>query len=774
MRREIILNSNWKFHKGDINVPRPTDKGPVYIQSKIERKRIGPAAYHYFDSPDCYEVDVEFHSEGWQYVNLPHDYIIDQDNDRNQNNAFGYFKYDNAWYRKAFTLTSDEAKDKRVLLQFEGIAGRSEIYLNGCLMKRNFSSYNSFEVDISNNVYFDKKNVLAIYVNTDDFEGWWYQGGGIYRDVKLLITDRVAIDRYGVYAPYTRIDDNLWQVNFETTVLNTTYENSEVTVKSAIKDANGNEVAKAQTSGAIEPRDKNVFKYSANIENPNLWDTKNPYLYTVETAVFVGDVQVDDYSTRIGFRTVEISEDLKLLINGEPTIIKGVCCHQDFGITGLAVPANIARYKLEMIKEMGANGFRTSHYQNSKDVMDALDELGFLVFDEARWFETTDDSVAQLEELVKRDRNRPSVIFWSTGNEEPTHITDVGQRVHKALYAHIRKLDANRFITTAEDKKPQESTVYADSDIISINYNLQNYETVHSQYPNKAILASECCATGTTRDWNLPSNTNGRIRDKDRDTNTWFLGREKTWKFLMEQPYVIGAYQWAAVEHRGEATWPRVCSVSGAIDLYLQRKGAFYQNQSHWTDTPMVHIVPHWNFAGLEGQEIPVTVYTNCDELELFLNGESLGKKEIEKYGHGEWDVAYKAGELKVKGCINGKVVCEDERKTSGAPKKLKLTLDNKFEANGTDIALFTCECLDENGLIVPNASEFVRFSTTESAVIVGTGSDNCDHNRTSLADRKMYQGKITVAVRPNKDIKEFELYAESDNCGVSCLKVVI
>lgn len=774
MRREIVLNNNWKFHKGDINVPRPADKGPVYIQSKIERKRIGPAAYHYFDSPDCYEVDVEFHSEGWQYVNIPHDYIIDQDNDRNQNNALGYFKYDNAWYRKAFTLSSEEAKDKRVLLQFDGISGKSEIYLNGCLMKRNFSSYNSFEVDISNNVYFDKKNVLAIYVNTDDFEGWWYQGGGIYRDVKLLITDRIAIDRYGVYAPYTRIDDNLWRVDLETTVLNTTYENSEVTVKSVIKDALGNKVAEAQTSGEIELRGKKVFNYSANVENPNLWDTENPYLYNVETSVYVADAEVDNYTTRIGFRTVEISDDLKLLINDKPTIIKGVCCHQDFGITGLAVPANIARYKLEMIKEMGANGFRTSHYQNSKEIMDALDEMGFLVFDEARWFETTDDAVAQLEELVKRDRNRPSVIFWSTGNEEPTHITDVGQRVHKALYAHIRKLDANRFITTAEDKKPQESMVYADSDIVSINYNLQNYEAVHSQYPNKAILASECCATGTTRDWNLPSNTNGRIRDKDRDTNNWFLGREKTWKFLMEQPYVIGAYQWAAVEHRGEATWPRVCSVSGAIDLYLQRKGAFYQNKSLWTDTPMVHIVPHWNFSGLEGKEILVTVYTNCDELELFLNGASLGKKEIEKYGHGEWNVAYEAGELKVKGYINGKVVCEDIRKTSKAPKKLKLTLNNKFEANGTDIALFTCECLDENGLVVPNASEFVRFSTTESAVIVGTGSDNCDHNRTTLAERKMYQGKITVAIRPNKDTKEFELYAESDNCGVSFLKVTL
>lgn len=400
--------------------------------------------------------------------------------------------------------------------------------------------------------------------------------------------------------------------------------------------------------------------------------------------------------------------------------------------------------------------------------MDSLDELGFLVMDETRWFEATDEAMEQLETLVKRDRNRPSVIFWSTGNEEPLQAEENGRLIHKAMAAKIKKLDNTRFITAAECHAPDNSTIYDDCDLVGINYNLELYDKIHEQYPDKVFFASECCATATIRDWNLPSNLNGKIIDKDHDTNNWFKGRESTWKFLKERPYIIGAYQWAAVEHRGEAEWPVVCSKSGAIDLFLQKKGAFYQNMSHWTDKPMAHIVPHWNFKGLEGEPIPVTVYTNCDELELFLNGESLGRKPIEKYGHGEWQVNYVPGTLTVKGYREGKPVAEDQRNTSKPADRLVLRADNKFEANGTDIALFTCKCIDEDGLPVPNAAEYVRFSVTAPARIIGTGSANDDHNRVSLAERRMYAGKITVAVRPAKGQKILELFAESDRCGIA------
>ena len=577
-----------------------------------------------------------------------------------------------------------------------------------------------------------------------------------------------------MYAPYKKLDDNRWQINFETTVVNADYEDKSVTAESSIIGADGSVLAEGSGEGRVKLREKGVIKYSAEVCNPLLWDCDNPNLYTVKTVLKTNGEEIDENTTRIGFRAVEITVENGLLLNGKPTFINGVCAHQDFGLTGLAVPENIAKYKVSLMKEMGANGYRTSHYQQTKSYMDAFDEQGFLVMDEARWFESTKEAMEQLESLIKRDRNRPSVIMWSTSNEEPLHITDTGRKLHKAIAAQIRKYDYTRPVTAAEDKTPDKSAIYDECDFIGINYNLSIYDTVHKMRPQKPVFASECCATGTTRDWNFDADANGRIRDKDRDANDWFLGREKIYKALRERSYVFGCYQWAAVEHRGEAAWPRVCSCSGALDLFLQKKGAFYQNKSHWTKEPMAHIVPHWNFKGLEGKEILVTVYTNCEESELFLNGESLGKQQIEKYGHGEWNVKYTPGTLEVKGYIGGKEVCSDKRVTTGKPVALRLTRDNDFTANGSDIALFTCECVDENGRAVPDAAEYVSFSVSAPARIIGTGSDNCDHNNVANTSRKMYMGKIRVAVKLQKGQKSFTLTAMNDNCGICKIDIIL
>ena len=709
--------------------------------------------------------------EHWEEVQLPHDYIVDQDFKPDRNNCLGYVDYDNAWYRKHFMLP-EGSEGKRVTLRFDGVATACEIYLNGCIMRRNFSAYNTIEIDVSDYVFFDRENVIAVYVSTEDFEGWWYQGGGIYRHVWLTITEPVAIDLYGVYAPYKKLNDTDWQMDFEATLVNADYSDADVSVKSEVIDADGNVVAIGEGSGNITLREKSTLKYCAKVSSPKLWDCDDPNLYTVKTSVFMNGEKIDEDTTRIGFRTVEITVEDGLLLNGKKTYINGVCAHQDFGLTGIAVPDNIAKYKVALIKEMGANGYRTSHYQQTTAYMDAFDEMGFLVLDEARWFDSCEESLEQIESLVRRDRNRPSVIFWSTSNEEPNHITDNGRRIHKAISAHIRKFDKTRYITAAQDKTPEASTIYDECDLIGINYNLNLYDTVHEMRPNKPVFASECCATGTTRDWNFDSDGAFRLRDKDAVPFEWFMSREKTWKFLKSKPYVFGGYQWAAVEHRGEAAWPAVCSKSGALDLFLQKKGAFYQNKSHWTKEPMVHIVPHWNFKGLEGEDILVTVYTNCDALELFLNGESYGKKEIEKYGHGEWNIPYKAGTVSVKGYRDGVLVAKDERSTTGKAVSLRLKQDNEFEANGRDIALFTCECLDENGNVVPDASEFVQFSINTPNKIIATGSDHCDHNRISNTARKMYMGKIRIAVKPGVGESEMTLCAMSDACGVTRLKV--
>ncbi len=764
MRKVISLNGDWNFYKGDIEVPRPLERSTTYIQCKTVRKHIGPAAYNYYDANDCNYCGKEMRNIGWRVVQVPHDYIIDQDNEQMQSASNGYLKYENAWYRKSFSLNKEECANKRILLTFDGIATHSEIYLNGALMKRNFSAYNGFEIDITNNVYFEKPNIIAVYVNTDEFEGWWYQGGGIYRDVFLTVTDKTAIDRYGVYAPYKKVDGG-FEINFQTTVINTEFENQSVTAVSELVDNEGNTVLSVSAEGVAAKKQKTVLNSVATVKKPKLWNIDTPNLYTIKTTLYKNGEAVDCYEVTTGFRTVELTVNDGLLINGEKTYIYGVNCHQDFGLTGIVMPKNVAYYRTRLFKEMGVNAYRASHYQQTKYIMDSMDELGMVVMAENRWFETTDEAYACVEDLVKRDRNRPSVIFWSTGNEEITHISQLGKQVNRDLMEFIRSLDDTRYITTCEDKSPLESKVFEDCDFISINYNLANYDGVHEMHPEKPFVVTECCATGTTRDWHFPSDNNGRIRDMDMETNSWFQGREKTWKHITERPYIAGAFQWAAVEHRGEAAWPRVCSVSGALDLFLQKKGAFYQNKSHWTTEPMIHIVQHWNFAGLEGEEIPIHIYTNCDEIELFLNGESLGKEKIEKYTRSMWDVKYAAGELKAVGFANGKKVCEHIRQTSGKAAKLKLTPMNDFTNNGSDVAIFTCECLDENGLLVPDACETVTFSANRECEIIGTGSDNCDHTHISANVRKMYMGKITVALKIKANAENIELSAFSDNC---------
>ncbi len=762
MRSVTNLYDNWLFHKGDIVVARPVEKGLTYMQSKIERKKVGPAAYHYTDAPSVWTFGGEVHNEKWESVCLPHDYIINQDARADENNSLGYFKYSNAWYRRHFTVCN-EYRDCRITLEFDGIATESVIYLNGCTVGRNFSAYNSFEIDITDYVYFDKDNVLAVYVSTDEFEGWWYQGGGIYRDVRLIITDKLAIDRYGVYAPATKINDGEWRVDIKTAVRND-YDCDKAFDLEHYVIYDGKVVASVKEHGYALPRSKAEICCAVTLNNPMLWNPSEPNLYTVKSVVSVNGNTLDEYSTRIGLRTVEMDANKGLFINGKHTVIKGVCCHQDFGLCGIAVPNNILRYKIEQIKSMGANGFRTAHYQHASATLDACDELGMLVMDEARWFDSTPEGIKQLSELVLRDRNRPSVIMWSTSNEEPSHLTDNGRRLHKSLCAAIRKLDGARPITCAEDAKPHESAVFADCDLIGINYNLDSYDDVHKMYPDKPMIASECCATGTTRDWFLGADASGRLRDRDKDSNLWYRSRESTWKFFMERPFIMGCYQWAAVDHRGEAAWPALSSKSGAFDLFMRRKGAYYQNKSLWCEEPTVHIVSHWNYNGLEGELIPITVYTNCDEVELFLNGNSIGKRTVEKFGCADFEVRYEAGSLTAKGYINGSLASEHSRETTGTAERLIIECENSATADGQSLLIFTCRAVDSNGRYVPNAAEQVKFSVAAPAVIVGTGSDNCDPINVCSHERKMYMGVITVAVKPGKAQSSLTLYAEGEH----------
>ena len=765
MREKINFDRGWLFHKGDIKVPFPTYKLAAYLSAKTERKQFGPASQSYDTG--------YFNPDKWVKVDLPHDYVIEEIPDEKYSEAYGFVPYHNAWYIKKFSL-SEEDRDRRTVIHFEGVATHATVYLNGCLMKHNFCGYTEFEVDISDVVKFDSENTIAVYVNTEEHEGWWYEGGGIYRHVWLVKTDKVAVDLWGVYAVPQLGEDGVWTVRTETTVRNDNITRKSVTILGEIVDKDGKVVATSKAAGAIEDKDKRTFKYDFKVQSPDLWSPETPTQYVMRATVFNGKKETDVYEVKFGFRTLRLDPATGLYINGKHVKIQGLCGHADCGLMGKAVPDNIHRYKVQLMKEMGANGYRTTHYPQASALMDALDENGFIVMNEARWFESTEESFAQLEMLMKRDRNRPSVVFWSMGNEEPHHATDEGQRIAQSMISRAKKLDNSRFITTAVVHSPRRAKMLDDFEVIGVNYNWHVYNAIHERFPEKAVLSSENCATGTTRGWYFESDSKGCfITAYDHDTDEQWRSREYTWKFISERDWMAGGYQWIAFEHRGEAVWPRVCSQSGAIDLFLQKKDAFYQNRSYWSDEPMVHLLPHWNWNGFEGQQIKVFAYTNAQRLELFLNGESLGSRDIEPYGHGEWSVPYTAGTLEVKAYNNGVLVATDKRITSGAPQRLVLELDTEdIKANGEDIAIVSCYTVDENGNEVYDATPEVSFSTNGLGAIYSTGSDITEHDTLFKSTRKMRAGRIGVAVKLGSTAGILTVRAQSSGLETAILNI--
>ncbi len=756
MREIINFDNDWMFHKGDIETTVVSQKDPIYLAAKTERKLVGPASREYDTYLKAHEV--------WRKVSIPHDFIIDGDVDKDNNEGLGFYDYPNAWYRKKFFLDKSDS-NRRITLLFEGVATHATVYVNGCLMKHNFCGYTTFEVDITDVAIFGEENTVAVYVETDSHEGWWYEGGGIYRHVRLIKTSLVSVDLWGVFAKPVYSGDGEWTVKTETTVRNDSCTRKSVKILGEILDSDGNVVATAESGGMVGEKDKKCFKYSFKVTSPALWSPDTPTQYTMRTRILNGKTECDLYDVKFGFRTLRIDPQKGLFINDVHYKIKGVCGHADFGLSGKAVPDNIHRYKVALMKEMGANGYRTSHYPQAEALMDALDENGFIVMNETRWFESTDEGKAQLEMLMKRDRNRPGVVFWSLGNEEPHFTTETGRRVAQSLKAFARRLDDSRFITTAVSHTPDKATVYDEFTVMGINYNWDAYNAVHEKYDDKAVVSSENCATSTTRGWYFPPNLEKAFLPAyDRDTDEQFKSREYTWKFIDERDWLIGGYQWIAFEHRGEAKWPRLCSQSGAIDLFMQKKDAFYQNMSHWSEKSMVHLLPHWNFVGFEGEPFKVVAYTNLPRLELFLNGESLGVKEIEKHGHGEWTVPYTPGTLEVFGYdAEGKKIVSEKKVTSGAPKKLMLTLETKdISANGEDLAVVSCYTVDENGNEVYDATPVVDFFTNDLGKIYSTGSDITDHECIYATKRRMRAGRIGVAVKVGNEAGELKVYAES------------
>lgn len=731
MRETILLNDGWKYYDGDPAVRAPNDKGTVYMQAKTECRLWGPAAEKYDD-------------RAFAPVTLPHDALIGRTPRPEGNEGLGYFRYHCGWYRRRFSLPERE-DGARAYLRFEGVATHAEVYVNGCLAGRSFGGYAPFDVDISCFARFGGENTVSVRVDSaSSYEGWWYQGMGIYRDVKLVVTNDARIASDGVFVHPENQKGTLWRVPVDVEIENHASQARTLTVRAEILDGQGTLAARGEAPAQVSEWDDCTASLALSVEAPALWRLSDPKLYTCRVTIRENGEILDSEAARFGFRTIGFAADGAFLLNGERTYINGVNCHQDFGLTGKVMPPEIAGYRVRLMKEMGANAMRLAHYPHGEAEMNALDENGMLALAETRWFSTEPEAVKQLTALIRRDRNHPCVFLWSVGNEEPLHAEPRGRRIAGELFARARKLDPTRPLTTVVCHAPERAPVYDACDVLCLNYNLQAYDELHRRYPDKPFLAGEWCATPTTRGWYAPDDPEkGRVFAGDHDPHNGFsAAREDTAAFVRARKWVAGGFQWVGVEHRGECKWPRLCSASGAVDLFLLKKDAYYQNQTLLRTEPRVHILGHWNAPADGAKIVPVWVYARADRVELFLNGASLGTRDTRDGRHAEWQVPYAPGELRAVGDKEDAPVCEDVRHTTGKPVKLHLIPVEP------DMPLFTCECLDEAGRTVPDAAPYVRFRAEGGVRIIATGSDNADPIPPAVPERQMYMGQIAVYAR--------------------------
>lgn len=722
-------------------------------------------------------------AKGWKKVNLPHDFRLEMGYSEDGTNwAQGYIKDGIAYYRKAFKVPKSDL-GKRVVIEFDGVMRNSSFWYNGCFIGDHYSGYTGFQFDVTElTKYGDDEgdNVILVRCDTTNgSEGWWYEGGGIYRHTWLITYADIHVDRWGVFVKPIVNGKNA-NLEIETTVCNESSRHSDYFIRTIIIDPEGKEVGSVVTEGSTPAYGKTSFKTYLELKDIMLWDCSNPYLYTAVTEIIINDKIIDNYDTTFGIRTIEYT-DKGLLLNGVQTPLYGTCFHQDFVGVGAAIPDAIQNYKIEKIKEVGFNAFRSSHNPATLELLDACDRLGVLVINENRIIETTKHRIEDLEELIKSSRNHPSVFAWSMSNEEIFAGSYQALRILDKLLPYAKSLDDSRLFLSAEAFLSGEMAAKYGLelyDVFGMNYaesalNNHQIEKLSAEYPDMKFLSTESASWYTTR--GIYEDNKERGHCSSYGTRYVMMGGEggpnaggtakpwRTWNFYQENPKTGGFFIWTGFDYRGEPTPLKeyqVCSNFGIMDTCGFPKDDLYYYKARMKDTPILHIMPHWTWEK-KGEIKEVRLYTNCEEAELFLNGESLGRKAL----NGDWiqfDIAYHPGELLAVGYKNGKEVIRDMRKTAGKPAAIKMSANRKYiHGDGADVSCITVSIVDAHGVIVPNAENKVNFEVTGAGALLGLGNGDpgCREND-KASSRHAFSGLILALVQAKEDVGEIRVHA--------------
>ena len=767
VREKLLLDFGWRFHLGDAG----TAEGDFGFGADESFAKAGEAG-----GPAV----PEFNDSTWRIVNFPHDWavelgFINMKNDAVRDHGYKpvgrlFPKSSVGWYRRSFSIPASD-KGRRITVKFDGVFRDCMVWLNGHLLGRNLSGYSEFDFDITDYLNYGGKNVLVVRADASQYEGWFYEGAGIYRHVWLLKYHPLHIPLYGVFVSTTGSASSA-RVHIATNIRNEEDVPGPYTLTSTIMDHDGRSVTAASSKlNTLSPFKQDTIDNDLDISNPNLWDLESPYLYTLVSVVTSGKDTLDRVDTPFGIRSVRFDKDSGFFLNDKRVEIKGVCCHQDHAGVGSALPDRMQYYRIEKLKEMGVNAYRTSHNPPTSELLDACDRLGMLVMDENRYMGETPEFRKQFEKLILRDRNHPSVIIWSLGNEEwEIQNKDIGKGIAQSLKRIQQKLDPTRLCTYAGNNGNNYDGINSVVDVRGVNYvNIGDIEKYHKDHPEQPIWGSEEASTFCTRGIYANDTLRGYVSDYDVNKPGYGALAEEWWKWYSARPWATGAFVWTGFDYRGEPSpydWPCISSHFGIMDVCGFPKNNYYYYQSWWTDKDVLHLAPHWNWK--QHQQVNVWCQSNCDSVEFFLNKKSLGRKTMPVNSHLEWNVAFEPGTLEAKGWRKGKLITTSVE-TTGKPVSIRLSPDRQtIHANREDVCVVDVSVLDEKGREVPTANNLIHFEVNDKGQILGVGNGNpSSHEPDKCLDggwkRELFNGRCQIIVQGTRSPGTITLRATSD-----------
>ncbi|HZZ29334.1 MAG TPA: beta-galactosidase GalA [Pirellulales bacterium] len=818
LREHLLLDAHWRFHLGDssevgnaLDYPEPSDlakvrKADLANWAKMESEQADAVAAHSGEHLDY--VQPAFDASSWRELNLPHDWAVELPFSESANFQHGFKDLDPkkgttiGWYRRNFSLPASD-KGRTLTLDFDGVYRNSLVWLNGRCLGRHPSGYSSFQYDITKYANCGDgeagNNTLVVRLDATRFEGWFYEGAGIYRHVWLNKTEPVHVAHWGTYVTTAPADSESQGavVTARVDIENDANDARRISVGSKIQDADGKTVAssaanESESSNSIAGGSHKTFTQQFNIAGAHLWSPQTPYLYTLVTTVKGDDgATLDRYETPFGVRTVRFDPDKGFFLNGKRYEILGTCNHQDHAGVGSAIPDALQYWRIAKLKEMGANAYRTSHNPPTPELLDACDKLGMLVLDETRRAGADREALGQLQSMIERDKNHPCVFAWSICNEEMRDNVqgdnEVGAPIAKAMQDLAHGLDPSRLCTCAMNSG-YGSGFATVIDIMGFNYPTRGKrpitcEDAHAKFPEKPCMGTEDASTRCSRgiyseddEGNISSHSlaKGTITDPKLKAAGYVSAydiegtctAEKWWNFYYDRPFMSGSFVWTGFDYRGEPTpykWPCTTSHFGIMDLCGFPKDNYWYYQAWWTDKPVLHVYPHWNWTGKEGKTVDVWVQSNCDEVELSLNGEVIGRQKVEPRKHLEWTVTYAPGTLLARGFKHSVQTIEDKVETTGAASQLRLAADRtQINGNGEDVAVVTVDVSDEQGRKVPTADNMVTFAINGPAKIIGVGNGNpSSHEADKTSERLLFNGLAQVIVQSDVGAGEVHLTAK-------------